>query len=262
MTYGLVSSIMSAPSPYPDWVSKLHESTGSLHDALVERWGSEIVSGVRPAGSRIAGDQAATDLGVSRTVVREAIRVLESLGLVSVRRRVGATILPSERWSPFDHRVLRWRLSGPEQIPLLRSLGELRSAIEPLAARLAADRASPEQCGALAAAAIGMAATSRAANTPAYLQHDVDFHLALLHASGNPMLIGLSDIVVAVLVGRTEHSLMPSTANATALRLHGDVAAAVQAGDASGAQAAMRGIVAETSEAIEALVHEHSATAR
>lgn len=252
---------MSVFLPYPDRVPTLQDTAGSLHDALVERWGSDIISGRLPAGSRIASDQAAADLGVSRTVVREAIRVLESLDLVEVRRRVGATILASHRWSPFDHRVLRWRLSGPERIPLLRSLGELRSAIEPLAARLAADRATPEQCGALAAAAIGMAATSRAADTPAYLQHDVDFHLALLQASSNPMLIGLGDIVVAVLVGRTEHALMPSTANATAVRLHGDVAAAVQAGDGAGAQSAMRGIVAETSEAIEALVQEHSAGA-
>ena len=244
---------------YPERVPTLQETPGPLHDALVERWGFEIVSGQRPVGSRIGSEQAAAELGVSRTVVREALRVLESLGLVVVRRRVGATIQSSEHWSPFDHRVLRWRLSGPEQIPLLRSLGELRSAIEPLAARLAAERATPEQCGALTAAAIGMASTSRAANTPAYLNHDVDFHLTLLRASGNPMLIGLGDIVVAVLEGRTENSLMPAVANATALRLHGDVAAAVQAGDGAAAQAAMRGIVAETSEAIEAIAREHRA---
>jgi DNA-binding FadR family transcriptional regulator len=116
---------------------------------------------------------------------------------------------------------------------------------------LAADRASPEQCGALAAAVIGMAATSRSANAEAYLGHDTDFHTTLLTASGNPMLAGLVTVVVAVLEGRTEHAMMPAVADAEALRLHGEVAAAVQSGDAAGAEAAMRAIVAESADAIE-----------
>jgi DNA-binding FadR family transcriptional regulator len=234
-------------------VVTLQETPGPLHDALVEQWGSDIVAGRLPAGSRIASEQAAQQLGVSRTVIREAVRVLESLGLVEARQRVGITVLPADRWTPYDPRVLRWRLAGPERLDHLRSLGELRSAVEPLAARLAADRATPEQCGALAAAVIGMAATSRAANAGAYLQHDIDFHTILLRAAGNPMLAGLTAVVVAVLEGHTEHELMPSVADAEALRLHGEVAAAVQAGDAAGAEAAMRGIVAESVDALSHL---------
>lgn len=232
-------------------VTSLQDTPGPLHDALVEQWGSDIVEGRRPTGSRIASDQIAQQLGVSRTVVREAARVLESLGLVEVRQRVGITVLPPDRWAPYDRRILRWRLAGPDRLRHLRSLSELRSAVEPLAARLAAERATPEQCGQLAAAVIGMASTSRAANAPAYLQHDIDFHTTLLNAADNPMLAGLGAVIVAVLEGRTEHSLMPAVANAEALRLHGEVAAAVQGGDARGAEAAMRAIVDESADAIQ-----------
>jgi DNA-binding FadR family transcriptional regulator len=100
---------------------------------------------------------------------------------------------------------------------------------------------------------IGMAATSRAANADDYLSHDVDFHTVLLQASGNVMLANLNNIIVAVLEGRTRHDLMPSVADAEALRLHGEVAAAVQAGDGDAAERAMRAIVAESDDAVVAL---------
>ena len=221
-----------------------------LHDSVVRRWGWDIVSGSLPSGSRIIADDAATQLGVSRSVVREAVRVLEAMGLISVRRRVGITVLPAERWNPFDPSIIRWRLAGPERIGYLQSLSELRSAVEPLAARLAADRATGEQCGALTAAVIGMSATARSANADAYLAHDIDFHRSLLAAAGNPMLAGLTEVVIEVLSGRTRHALMPVVADPEALRLHGVVAAAVQTRDGAAAEEAMRAIVAESAAAM------------
>lgn len=222
-----------------------------LHDSVIDKLGSDIVSGVMPAGTSVGADEIASRLGVSRTVVREAVRVLESINLVRIRRKVGVTVLPSTDWSPFDANVIRWRLAGPERFEHLNALSELRSAIEPLAARLAAEHATPEQCGALTAAVIGMSSTARAANTQAYLEHDERFHRTLLAASGNPMLRGLGDLVVSVLVGRTAHALMPRVAEPEAVRLHGVVASSVQAGDGAAAEQAMLDIVRESSTAVE-----------
>ena len=234
-------------------MDSLDSGTQPLHDALVERWGSDIISGRLAVGSRIATEQAAADLGVSRTVVREAVRVLESMGLVTSRRRVGITVQSSTSWAPFDPSVLRWQLAGPDRLSHLNSLSELRGAVEPLAARLAAERATPDQCGRLSAAVIGMTVTARAADRPEYLAHDTQFHQTLLEASGNPMLAGLQNVVVAVLTGRTTHALMPKVAEPEAIRLHGVAAAAIQAGDGVGAEAAVRAIVAESAEAVEQL---------
>ena len=221
-----------------------------LHDSVVQRWGWDIVSGALPPGSRIVAEDAAEQLGVSRTVVREAVRVLESMGLITVRRRVGITVLPPDQWNPFDPNIIRWRLASRDRLDHLQYLSELRSAIEPLAARLAASRATPAQCGALTAAVIGMSATAKAADHAEYLGHDIDFHRTLLLAAGNPMLAGLADVVAEVLAGRTRHALMPHVAEPEAVRLHGVVASCIQGGDPAGAEAAILAIVAETATAI------------
>ena len=118
-----------------------------------------------PEQATPVAEDAAEQLGVSRTVIREAVRVLESMGLITVRRRVGITVLPPENWNPFDPNIIRWRLASRDRLDHLQYLSELRSAIEPLAAKLAAVRATPEHCGALTAAVIGMSATAKAAAT-------------------------------------------------------------------------------------------------
>ena len=90
-------------------------------------------------------DELAERYEVSRTVVREAVRVLESMHLVESRRRVGVTVLPTERWNVYDPQVITWRLAGSDRARQLRSLTVLRSAVEPVAARLAAELATPER---------------------------------------------------------------------------------------------------------------------
>jgi DNA-binding FadR family transcriptional regulator len=229
------------------------KETQKLHGAVVEQWGSEIVRGVLAAGHCIAADRAAAGLGVSRTVVREAVRVLESMGLVEARRRVGITVLPESRWNPFNPQVLRWRLAGPARMEHLRSLSELRDAVEPMAARLAAQRATSAQLDALTAAVTGMSTNARTANSGAYLAADAAFHTTLLEAAGNPMFAWLTSVVVAVLEGRTEHALMPQVADTEALRLHQVVATAIQAGDATAAETAMRAIISNAAREAEEL---------
>lgn len=223
-----------------------------LHDSVLEKLGRDIVDGSVPAGTRISADDVALRFDVSRTVVREVVRVLESLGLLAVRRRVGITVLDASHWNSLDPLVIRWHLAGPNRVSQLASLSELRSGIEPLAARLAAERATPEQCGQLTAAVIGMSTTSRAANSDAYLAHDSEFHRTLLAASGNPLLRSMSDIVVEVLAGRTRHALMPHRADPNAIRLHGVVASSVQSGDSAAAEQAMLEIVTESAKSIRA----------
>ncbi|MGU3432844.1 FadR/GntR family transcriptional regulator [Actinomycetes bacterium M1A6_2h] len=221
-----------------------------LHRSVLDALGADIASGAMPTGTNLNADDLAERYGVSRTVVREVVRVLESVGLIGVRRRVGITVLPTTEWNAIDPDVIRWRLTGPERFDQLDALGEIRLGIEPLAARLAAGRATPEQCGALTAAVIGMSSTARAADADAYLEHDCNFHRTLLDASANVMLISMSALVVASLVGRTSYDLMPSVADPDAIRLHGVVASAVQTGDPDAAETAMRAIVVESVDAI------------
>src|SRR5664279_2797682 len=159
-----------------------------LHESVVQRWGWDIVSGALPPGTRIVADAAAVQLGVSRTVVREAVRVLESMGLLTVRQRIGITISPANKWNPLDPNISRWRLAGPDAARYLGDLDELRAVNEPLAARRAAECATAEQIDAMTTAVVGMAVAARAGDQPRYFSHDADFHRELLSASGNHML--------------------------------------------------------------------------
>jgi len=93
------------------------------------------------SGSVVRIEQLQERYGVSRSVVREAVRVLASMGLVASRRRVGVQVLPAARWNLYDPQVIRWRLASPARAAQLQSLTELRTAVEPEAARLAALRA-------------------------------------------------------------------------------------------------------------------------
>ncbi|ROP50501.1 MULTISPECIES: FadR/GntR family transcriptional regulator [unclassified Rathayibacter] len=222
----------------------------SLHEAVLDELGSQIVQGALAPGSAFSADERAERRGVSRSVMREAVRVLESLGLVVSRRRAGTRVQPPECWNALDPRVIGWSLDGPDRQVQLHRLSQLRLGVEPLAARLAAEHATAGQRIALAEAAGGMSEHARAADQAAYLAADVVFHRTLLAASGNPMLAQLGDLVAAVLAGRTRHALMPREADSEAVGLHRAVAAAVAEGDGEAAEAAMRAIVEEADRAV------------
>lgn len=221
-----------------------------LHETVIDRVGVAIVSGHQEPGSVMRAEELGARFGVSRSVVREAVRVLETLNVVQSRRGVGITVRPRAEWSLLDPRLIRWRLAGPERHALLEQLGGLRAAIEPEAARSAAEHATGEQCARLVGAVMGMVATGRQGDLAGYLEHDLDFHTSLLEASGNELFRALGGVVCEVLAGRTRHGLMPPVPDSTALRLHRDVADAIQMGDAEAAEAAMRALVIEARAAV------------
>ncbi|MDF0512550.1 FCD domain-containing protein [Agromyces sp. H3Y2-19a] len=227
--------------------------SSALHERVIESLGADIVSGRLAPGARILTTDIAERFGASRSALREVVRVLESMGLVEVRRRAGVEILPPERWNPYSTRLIRWRLAGPDRIETLHALSQLRSAVEPLAARLAAEHAAPAQRTALIAAVTGMTERAREADEAPYLEHDVAFHAAVLDASGNPFLAALGPVVGEVLRGRTQHALMPHEANPTALRLHQEVAFAITEGRPDEAERALAAIVSEADQAVQAV---------
>ena len=202
-----------------------------LHTHVLDTLGLEIAAGEHRPGEVLRTDEVAQRFDVSRTVVREVVRVLESMRLVESRRRVGVTVRPTEEWNVYDPQVIRWRLAGADRPRQLRSLTVLRSAIEPVAAGLAARLATPEQCAALTERALGMVATSRGQQLEGYLEHDIAFHRIVLDASGNEMFARLGDVVAEVLAGRTHHQVMFEDPDPEAVTLHVRLAEAVREGD-------------------------------
>lgn len=226
-------------------------SSGSaLHGSVVTALGTAIVSGRYPQGRVLTLDGVSAERGVSRSVAREAIRVLESMGMVESRRRVGITVQPSENWNVFDPVLIRWRLEVGDRTAQLLSLSELRSGFEPAAAALAARRATPHQCRVMAAAVSDMAIHGRSGDLDAYLLADKNFHQTMLEATGNEMFRALNGVVAEVLTGRTHHGMMPERPNIAAIALHDDVARAIRMGEEKQAEQAMRAIIDEAASAV------------
>jgi DNA-binding FadR family transcriptional regulator len=220
------------------------------HASVLSALGGRIASGSLAVGQVLTLDDICGEYAVSRSVAREAIRVLESMGMAASRRRVGITIQPKRKWNVFDPRVIRWRLDEGDRTEQLLSLSELRRGIEPVAASLAAQRANPHQCRILAAAVSDMVVHGRDGDLAAYLLADTIFHRTLLEASGNEMLSALDGVVEEVLSGRTHHGMMPSRPNPEAIALHDEVARAVRLGDPATAERAMRAIIEEAATAL------------
>lgn len=228
-----------------------------LHARVLDEIGLAICSGELAPGSIMRIDELEESHGVSRSVVRETLRVLASMGLVASRRRVGVQILPSSEWNLYDPQVIRWRLASPSRIAQLRSLTELRTAIEPEAARLAAIRAPLTGASELMGIAGKLWAAGMQGDQEEFLTLDIEFHRLVLASSGNEMFGKLNSLVTEVLTGRTNYGLMPSHPHNEALQLHLNVASAIQRGDPKEAQEAMLGIMQRASDEMSMIWENH-----
>src|SRR5699024_8858507 len=174
-----------------------------LHSDILDTLGAEIADGALARGDVLTLAGLERRFGVSRTVVREAMRILESLGMVHAKRRVGLTVQPSSSWSLLDPQVIAWRLAGSDRAQQLRSLTQLRVALEPVAARLAA--AGDSDAGArlvpLARRLRELGEAGQGASAE-YLEADIEFHSLLLSCGGNELFASLAGTVAEVLSGR------------------------------------------------------------
>jgi DNA-binding FadR family transcriptional regulator len=214
-----------------------------LHASVVDQMGLAIAGGEWRSGSIMRIEELEGRYGVSRSVIREVLRVLASMGMVQSRRRVGVQVLPATQWNLYDPQVIRWRLASPGRVAQLRSLTELRTAVEPQAARLAAMRAPLADASELMGLAGKLWAAGRDGDTELFLRLDIQFHHLVLSSSGNEMFGKLNSLVAEVLAGRTHYGMMPDHPHEEALQMHVDVASAIQRGNAADAHAAMLAIM-------------------
>lgn len=224
---------MATPVPGP-------EARG-VHASVVRELGSRIVAGwVKPGDGLPPEPELVRQLGVSRTVVREALRVLAAKGLVVARPMVGTRVRAASDWHTMDQDVLAWRVAAFGKADVLRELREVRAIIEPDAARLAAERsgASPELEAAFAEMVDGVDDETR------FLDADLRFHAAILAATRNASLGQLYGAIGAALrLGRevqARGAREGGRRRTDAVPLHLALLDAIRARDGEGAEAAMR----------------------
>jgi DNA-binding FadR family transcriptional regulator len=242
----------SAPTPAPMLAPAATSGTAAevMPTRIIDAIGRDIVDGALAEGSRLTIDDLQQRFGVSRTVVRDCVRVLETMALIVSKRRVGLVVQGPDRWNVYDPRIIRWRLTGPGRADQFRTLTQLRRAVEPVAAALAAENATPAQRARIAELAVDLRRLGEAGELVDFLAADIEFHHLILEASGNDMFCALREVITEVLYGRTHQGLMPHNPRPHALDTHEQVAHAIRDGDAATAEAGMASLLAEVSSAI------------
>ncbi|WP_425578309.1 FadR/GntR family transcriptional regulator [Streptomyces albiaxialis] len=223
-----------------------------LHGQLVQQLGQMIVSGDLGADRPLVPEEIGQRFEVSRTVVRESLRVLEAKGLVSARPNVGTRVRPVSDWNLLDPDIIEWRAFGPQREGQRRELCELRWTIEPLAARLAAGQSREDVQQRLADMVEIMGHALAQGDTLTFSRADAEFHSLVLQAAGNRMLEHLSGIVSSAL----QVSGGPATGcehpTEGAVGHHRRVVEALVAGEAAVAEAAMRQLLSVHTESTQA----------
>jgi DNA-binding FadR family transcriptional regulator len=224
-------------------ISRTYPRRG-LHGAVVHEVGVRIVRGDLPPGNPLPPeDELGAQLAVSRTVLREAIKVLAAKRLVESRPKTGTRVLDRSDWNLLDPDVLAWHLEAGLTRRFLEDALELRRLIEPAAARLAAERAEEAEIAALADAYEAMA---NASDLPSWLAPDLRFHSVLLQASHNELLAHMSALVGSVLRVIVTFSSRPPKTFRRAAPLHGAIVDAVRDRDADAAELATHRLLEDT----------------
>lgn len=227
--------------------------SSSLHDRVFQSLGRDIVDGTIAPGSVMLAEELEARFSVSRSVVREAIRVLESLGMTESVKRVGTRVQPKANWNALDPQLIRWRLASEDQGAQLRALTELRASVEPAAAALAAQFAPADRSEILLEVVEKMRNAAHLGDQELFAQLDIEFHRHVLRCSGNDMFAHLDSAIAEVIQGRTEHGMMPKHPSEETLQRHERVARAIVGGASNAAREAMTAIMERTTQELSAV---------
>ncbi len=216
----------------------------SNHAHVVAELGRGIVSGIIPEGSLLPGDtELSARFGVSRTVLREAMKTLSAKRLVEAKAKVGTRVLDRSSWNFFDSDVLGWRFETGLDSDFIEHLAEMRLALEPAAAAAASVRASSDDIVALYAIAAKFDDLSHTAGSIA--QVDLEFHVAIARMSGNPFMrsaTALIEAALAISFRLSSPAASPETIDEVASN-HLRIAHAIASRDPQRAEAAMRHVI-------------------
>ncbi|HJT11247.1 MAG TPA: FadR/GntR family transcriptional regulator [Dongiaceae bacterium] len=210
--------------------------------------GARILRGEYAPGSLLPNEAEWCDVyGVSRTAVREAIKMLAAKGLIVSRPKIGSRVRPREVWNLLDRDVLAWYWAASDQHHFLSNVQQMREMLEPEVTALAALNHTDSQLAAIESAYMGMVDST---NTTDWNINDVKFHLAVLGAAGNELLIPLGFLIESALSNMFEYTASHNEELRAALPLHEAILTAIRRRSPVAARRAARALLADTSGVI------------
>ena len=228
---------------------RISRSRRNLCGQVAHDLGCRILAGELKPGTAIPQEWTLCDqLGVSRTVVREAIKSLAAKGLVESRAKRGTIVRPDRSWNYLDPEVLDWQARADIDGRHLFHLTELRQTIEPAAAGMAAERATDESLRLIAEAYEQLQRTADSVED--FLAADIRFHVEILHATGNPCFAPVANVIAASLESSLRVTNRQPEDNRASVPVHRRVMKAICARKPSSARAAMRSLLSEAADRI------------
>jgi len=226
--------------------------TTSVHAAVANEIGQRIVRGDYPPGAILPNEARwAEAFQVSRSAVREAVKMLMAKGLLVSRTKVGSRVEPRARWNLLDRDVLTWYAAAPDRLSFLKTVQEFRYIIEPEATALAAQRRGEDQIDTISRACRDMGSAPTLAERTAA---DTRFHMAVLNAAGNELLVPLGVLIDSAL----HHLFVFVTREMNDLRyaqeLHEDIERSIRLRRPEAAGKAVRRLLANT----DAIIARHA----
>ncbi|MBQ9349752.1 MAG: FadR family transcriptional regulator [Phyllobacterium sp.] len=213
--------------------------------------GLRIISGDYAENSILPGDAELFErFGVSRTVLREALKTLAAKGLIQPRAKIGTHVLERSHWNLFDPDILVWHFEAGPTPEFLSSLLEMRLALEPEAAGLAARRRTAAQLEILYKWVDRMGEAGQAASS--FVDSDLQFHIAIADASHNPFMRSISALIeVALVTTFTISSPIPNPErHSYSVARHRAIADSIRDRNVSAAKKAMRGVIEDGAERV------------
>ena len=221
---------------------------GSLHRSVAQDIGARILNGEFAPGTLLPNEaEWCKSFGVSRTAVREAIKMLMGKGLIISRPRIGSRVLPRAQWNLLDRDVLGWYVAAAKQSHFLAHMQQVREILEPETAALAAANHTAEQLLAIEEAYAAMAAAKTLA---AWNDADVKFHFAILQAAGNELLVPLGLVIESALGSMFTYTARQKGDVGRTLPGHERILVAIRARRPNAARQAVRKLLGDTSRIV------------
>lgn len=219
--------------------------THSLSTQIARELGRRIVARSYGPGDLIEDEGAlAARYQVSRSVVRDAVKILVGKGLLEVRRGIGTRVRARSSWGLLDDDVLAWHQSAPPSADFLRQLMDMRQLIEPKAARWAAERGTAEGHKLIEAAQERM--EREKGSIEDFVVADALFHRSILRAANNELLRSLEGVIFSALLSSIRLTNNDPRENEGSIPFHRDVTNAILNRDADAAEAGMEKLLADT----------------
>lgn len=238
----------------------LRVTRGDLPTQLANLIGRRILNGeLRPGDQLPPETELLEESGVSRTTMREAIKLLVSKGLVEAKPKFGTRVRPSTDWSLLDPTVLRWQFDNRDDLEELLLLFEIRRLIEPEAAALAAARGTNAKRDAIGKAYDALAVSSETQFN--LIEADVDFHLAVLNAAENKYLLALGTVIEIAIKSTARFSRLRPGGLQHALPLHKTVYDSIVSRRPEVARAHMRALIDDAQEDMQMVLEQREVKA-